>query len=153
MYKILGADNREYGPITAEQIRQWTQQGRVNANTLVQVAGASEWRRLSAIPELADTANLPPVIGMSSSDLEMREHASKKIAAGICAILIGSLGIHKFILGYTTAGAIMLLVTVLTCGIGGIAMWVIGLVEGIVYLCKSDREFIDTYIRHKREWF
>jgi|TARA_B100001971_G_scaffold3705_1_gene3041 TM2 domain-containing membrane protein YozV len=45
--------------------------------------------------------------------------ADKKLPAGICGILIGALGIHKFILGYQTEGIIMLLVTILTCGLGG----------------------------------
>jgi TM2 domain-containing membrane protein YozV len=67
--------------------------------------------------------------------------------------LVGGLGIHKFVLGYTTEGLIMLLVTVLTCGIGGIIFTPIGLVEGILYLVKSDEEFVKTYIQNKRGWF
>jgi len=81
------------------------------------------------------------------------EAASKKLAAGLCAILIGSFGIHKFILGYTTPGVIMLLVTLLTCGIGGVVMHVIGIIEGVLYLTKSDEEFYRTYIAGKKEWF
>ena len=77
----------------------------------------------------------------------------KKLAAGLCAILVGTLGIHKFILGYTTAGLIMLLVTVLTCGIAGMVMHVIAIVEGILYLTKSDAEFYQTYMLGKKEWF
>jgi TM2 domain-containing membrane protein YozV len=79
--------------------------------------------------------------------------AGKKIAAGICAILIGTLGIHKFILGLTTPGLIMLLVTVLTCGAGALPMWIIGLIEGVIYLTKSDEEFYETYAVQKRGWF
>jgi TM2 domain-containing membrane protein YozV len=79
--------------------------------------------------------------------------ASKKVAAGICGILIGSLGIHKFVLGYTTEGAIMLAVSVLTCFIASPIMGIIGLIEGITYLTKSDREFIDTYVTAKKGWF
>jgi TM2 domain-containing membrane protein YozV len=79
--------------------------------------------------------------------------ADKKIAAGILAILLGSFGIHKFILGYTTEGIIMLLVTVLTCGVVGVVMSVIGIVEGIIYLTKSDEEFVQTYIQAKKGWF
>lgn len=78
--------------------------------------------------------------------------ADKKIAAGICAILLGALGVHKFILGYTTEGLIMLLVSVLTCGLGAWVMGIIGLVEGIIYLTKSDSEFVNTYITHKKGW-
>ena len=47
----------------------------------------------------------------------------------------------------------MLLVTVLTCGIGGIVMSVIGIIEGIMYLTKSDQEFYDTYVANKKAWF
>lgn len=79
--------------------------------------------------------------------------ASKKIAAGICGILLGGLGVHKFILGYTTEGVIMLLVTLLTCGFGGVVTGVIGLVEGIIYLTKSDEDFVRTYIQSKKGWF
>ncbi|HVX86422.1 MAG TPA: TM2 domain-containing protein [Phycisphaerae bacterium] len=81
------------------------------------------------------------------------EAASKKLAAGLCAILIGTLGIHKFILGYTTAGLTMLLVSVLTCGLGAIVIHVIALIEGIMYLTKSDQEFYETYMVRRKEWF
>ena len=77
----------------------------------------------------------------------------KKIVAGLCAILVGSLGVHKFILGYTTEGLIMLLVTVLTCGIAGFVMGIVGIVEGIMYLTKSDEDFVRTYIQSKKGWF
>jgi TM2 domain-containing membrane protein YozV len=79
--------------------------------------------------------------------------AEKKIVAGILAILLGQLGIHKFYLGYNTAGIIMLLVTLLTCGVGGIIMWVIALIEGITYLTKTDEQFVATYVTSKKEWF
>ena len=81
--------------------------------------------------------------------------ADKKIAAGIIAILIGSLGIHKFILGYTKEGVIMLLVTILGSFIlvGPMIMWIIGLIEGVMYLTKSDEEFVATYIEGKKGWF
>ncbi len=78
--------------------------------------------------------------------------ASKKVAAGICGILLGALGVHKFILGYTTEGVIMLLVTVLTCGLGGAVMSIVGLIEGIMYLSKSDEEFVNTYVLNKKGW-
>lgn len=77
----------------------------------------------------------------------------KKIAAGICGILIGALGIHKFVLGYTTEALIMLLVSLLTCGFASPIMAIIGLIEGIMYLTKSDQEFYDTYIADKKGWF
>jgi TM2 domain-containing membrane protein YozV len=78
---------------------------------------------------------------------------SKKLAAGICGILLGALGVHKFVLGYTSAGLIMLLCTLLTCGIAGVVFGVIGLVEGIIYLTKSDDDFYRTYIAQQKQWF
>lgn len=73
---------------------------------------------------------------------------NKKILAGILAILIGSLGIHKFVLGYTKEGVIQILLSFL-CGLGGL----IGLVEGIIYLTKSDEDFYNTYQVGKKPWF
>ena len=79
--------------------------------------------------------------------------ADKKIAAGVCGILLGALGIHKFILGYTKEGIIMLLVTILTLGFAGFIMGIIGLIEGILYLTKSDADFVATYVNAKKGWF
>jgi TM2 domain-containing membrane protein YozV len=79
--------------------------------------------------------------------------ASKKVAAGICGILLGSFGVHKFILGQTTPGIIMLLVTLLTCTLGSIVMGPIGLIEGIIYLTKTDADFYQTYAVEKKGWF
>ncbi len=60
MYKIIGADGREYGPVSAEQLRQWVVEGRVTAQTLTQAAGASEWKPLALFPELGQA--MPPTI-------------------------------------------------------------------------------------------
>jgi TM2 domain-containing membrane protein YozV len=79
--------------------------------------------------------------------------SEKKIAAGVCGILLGALGIHKFILGYTKEGVIMLLVTILTLGFGGFIMGIIGLIEGIIYLTKTDADFVATYVNGKKGWF
>jgi TM2 domain-containing membrane protein YozV len=75
--------------------------------------------------------------------------SGKKVAAGVCGILLGSLGVHKFILGYTLEGVLQILISFVTCGIGGL----IGLIEGIIYLIKTDEEFYETYIVNKRGWF
>ena len=75
--------------------------------------------------------------------------ADKKLVAGICGILVGGFGIHKFILGYTTEGIIQIVITLVTCGVGSI----IGLIEGIIYLTKSDEDFVRTYIQNKKGWF
>jgi len=73
--------------------------------------------------------------------------AEKKMVAGILAILLGSFGVHKFYLGYTKAGIIQIFLSFL-CGIGGI----LAIVEGVIYLTKSDQQFVDTYVNGKKEW-
>ena len=73
--------------------------------------------------------------------------------SGVLAILLGPLGIHKFVLGYQNEGLIMLLVSILTCGIGAGIMGLIGLIEGIIYLSKSDEEFYFIYQKNKKNWF
>ena len=168
MYKIIGADGQAYGPVNAEQIKQWIVEGRARSETLVQAEGATEWKPLTAFAELATAAQPPPIsppppaMGRGyASSVEAR--ASNKVAAGICGILLGGFGVHKFILGYTGSGLIMLLITLLsipagflTCGITFLAPWVmclIGLIEGIIYLTKSDAEFVRTYVDGRKEWF
>lgn len=76
--------------------------------------------------------------------------ADKKIIAGVLGILLGAFGIHKFVLGYTKEGIIMLLVSFVTFGM---IMGPIGLIEGIIYLTKSDEEFVATYVSGKKGWF
>lgn len=83
--------------------------------------------------------------------------SSKRVIAGILAIILGPLGIHKFILGYTQEGIIILVCTfilgVITCGITAWAMGIITLIEGIIYLTKSDEEFVYMYQTNKKGWF
>jgi hypothetical protein len=53
MYKIIGADQKEYGPVSADQIRQWISEGRVNGQTKVQAEGTTLWLMVADMPELA----------------------------------------------------------------------------------------------------
>jgi TM2 domain-containing membrane protein YozV len=100
---------------------------------------------------------------------------SKRMVAGLCAIFAGSFGVHKFILGYTLEGTLLLSMTLVgiligTAGAFGgaiccfpfvlmvfylapIASGVIALIEGIIYLTKTDEEFIETYQVGRRTWF
>ena len=152
MYKMIGIDGRQYGPVNAEQLRRWLAENRVNSQTLVQTEDAPDWRPLSALPEFTAELNAapPPIIPASSA---VASRASHKIAAGVFGILLGSFGIHKFILGYTGAGLIMLLVTVLSCFILSPLMHLIGLIEGIIYLCQPDEQFVRLYVDGRKEWF
>lgn len=90
--------------------------------------------------------------------------SEKKLVAGLLAILLGALGIHKFYLGYNKEGIILLLgtlivlpaLTIVTCGIGSFLypiVVIVPLIEGIIYLTKSDEEFDQTYVHNQKEWF
>ena len=74
---------------------------------------------------------------------------NKKLVAGLCGILLGGFGVHRFILGDTTGGLIRIGITFITCGAGSL----IGLIEGIIYLTKTDEDFYQTYIVQKKAWF
>ena len=80
-----------------------------------------------------------------------------KVAAGLLGIFLGWIGIHKFYLGYNKEGLIMLLVSlvggILTCGLSMCVISIIGLVEGIIYLTKSDDEFVQLYVQGHKGWF
>ncbi|MEP2239922.1 MAG: NINE protein [Maribacter sp.] len=86
---------------------------------------------------------------------------NKKVLVGILAIILGSLGVHKFLLGYQKEGFILLGATAIgyitVCFvIGGFiltATAIVGLIEGIIYLTKSDEEFYNTYQVGKKPWF
>ena len=64
MYKIIGGDQKEYGPVSAEDLRRWVAEGRLNAQSQVQADGSSEWKPLASFPEFADlVASVPPLAG------------------------------------------------------------------------------------------
>ncbi len=75
---------------------------------------------------------------------------SKRLVCGILAILLGWLGVHRFMMGDTTGGIIRIVISVCTCTVAG---QIIGIVEGIIYLTKTDQDFYQTYIVGKKGWF
>lgn len=115
-----------------------------------------------------DPFGTPSTAPAPANSLTLADAASKKVAAGILGILLGALGVHKFVLGYTRAGVIMVVITVAGwCGFAGLAwifvgipcigapalMSIFGIIEGIIYLTKTDQQFLETYMVGKREWF
>lgn len=89
------------------------------------------------------------------------EFARKKITAGLFGIFLGAWGVHKFIIGQKTAGIIMLCFTL--AGIAGaclivplifpITMHFIGIIEGVIYLSRTEQNFYRLYAVEKRSWF
>jgi TM2 domain-containing membrane protein YozV len=105
---------------------------------------------------------LPQSLAGGVDPLEYQNFVGKKIAAGICGIFLGSFGVHKFILGLNSAGTVMLTIWLLSfvtgvCVIlplfGAFAIQIIGVIEGIIYLTKSDEDFYQTYAVQKKGWF
>jgi len=115
MYKIIGGDGNEYGPVDLEQIKQWIQDGRASARTKVQPEGATEWTPISEIPELAQLlgaavgAEAPPsfsptpVPGIVSGDaLQMVQGpAIGLIVTAVLGFLGGALGLIMNLAGVT----------------------------------------------------
>jgi TM2 domain-containing membrane protein YozV len=115
-------------------------------NLLPAVGGGIAVAPARAPTRAVDVEHLP-VAGMPA------DISNRKLAAGLTAIQFGAFGIHKFILGQTTAALIMLLVTLLTFGFGAAVMVVIGMMEGIKYLRMSDEEFYEAYLVNRKAWF
>src|SRR5580700_4643294 len=122
-YIAIGTEQR--GPFPKEQLLA---QG-MRPDTLAWTDGMGQWQRADSIPDLAALFASPPFAPQTAYAIPMGYAApagqwtesninGAKIAAGICGILLGALGIHKFILGMTGAGLTMLLISVLSCGFG-----------------------------------
>ncbi len=87
---------------------------------------------------------------------------SKKMMAAITAIFLGHFGVHKFVLGYKKEGIILLSVTLglFFFGFCIFLTWIFlpivfafSMIEGIIYLTKSDEDFVNTYQLNKKPWF
>jgi len=81
MYKIIGVDQKAYGPITAEQLRFWIKEGRVNANTLAQADGTTDWKPLGSFAEFAEPFGLDPAGSTSIPPLGAAQFAGGRAAA------------------------------------------------------------------------
>ncbi len=66
-YTVIGSDQKQYGPVTAEQLRQWIHDGRLNQQSQVKAEGDAQWRPLSAFPEFADLLGGGTTIPTSSA--------------------------------------------------------------------------------------
>ena len=98
-----------------------------------------------------------PNIDEELSIEEIDELRSRRTSIGILGIIFGFLGVHKFMLGYKREGFILLAVSIIggiiTCGAAIIVTDIVGIIEGIMILNKTPREFKKTYIDRKTTWF
>ena len=85
--------------------------------------------------------------------LRQKDH----VAAGLLAVFLGMFGVHKFYLGCNKAGFIMLAVSIIggifTLGLATAVIEVIAVIEGIIYLSKSQTMFDRQYVLYQRDWF
>lgn len=95
MYKIIGADQQEYGPVSAEQLRQWITEGRVNGQTKALAEGATEWRTLADLPEFADIFKAkvqpPPALAAAQPGVAVagtREAALQAVKGPAIALIV-----------------------------------------------------------------
>jgi hypothetical protein len=98
MYKIVGADQREYGPVTAGELRQWIADGRADAQTLTQAEGSTEWKPLGTFPEFADAFAAPlaaisyppaPPSFQPVTQFQQRERTNGMAVAGLVLAILG----------------------------------------------------------------
>jgi hypothetical protein len=85
MYKIIGADGRQYGPISVEQVRQWIIEGRVDSRTPVFTNGAKDWTFLGLLPEFVNyfVATTSPPAAMPSQARKTNSFATAGLVCGI----------------------------------------------------------------------
>jgi hypothetical protein len=120
MYKVIGADQKEYGPVSGEQIRQWIRDGRVNGLTQARSEAGGDWQPLSSFPEFADAfspgsinpigAPSPGMPPLSSGGGSREAALSALKGPAIALIIVASLGAAYYLLNgvYTLiAGAPM----------------------------------------------
>ncbi len=139
---------QRFGPLPDTELRRLAAAGQVYATDLVWSEGMADWQLAGLVPGVFPVGpGVPPPLAAARPD------TGQRLAAGVCAILLGGLGIHKFLLGLTWPGLVMLMVSLLTCGLGAFVMHAIGVVEGILYLTKSDEAFYQTYVVGRRGWF
>jgi hypothetical protein len=102
MYKIIGANQVEYGPVTADQMRAWIAEGRVNAQTAVQAQGETTWKPLSMCPEFASAfpaAPAPATISALAADDGRARALSLVSGPAIALIVVTAVGIALAVLG------------------------------------------------------
>jgi TM2 domain-containing membrane protein YozV len=180
--KTIGFENdkfvlQDHGPISASDVMDYDQQGHLVWATDGGRAWVGSKTQAPAAPLAVATVAVGPPAAFQPAVLAQAQtyaplvrwdgqplppdFVQKKVAAGICGILLGAFGIHKFILGYAGEGVTMLVITLVSFALsliligvfGVMAMAIIGFIEGIIYLTKSDQEFVTTYGVHKRGWF
>jgi TM2 domain-containing membrane protein YozV len=121
------------GPVDEATMRGLIANRTISIDTLVWTNGMANWTPLQQTQLAAGLPVPPPMPGnppASPYHAVPTHHpdAKDRVAYVLLAVLIG-FGVHNFYAGYTNRALIQLLVSILTCGIGWIFMWIWGIVE------------------------
>ena len=148
----MDGDTRQWGQMKPDQLaeeaaqRQASYWGLSGQEYVNQAAGEFKASQYGTVSDQARRA-------YAAEALRQKDHVS----AGLLAVFLGVFGIHKFYLGYNKAGFVMLAVSiiggVLTFGLAAAVIWVLAIIEGIIYLTRTQTEFDRTYVLNAREWF
>ena len=114
MYKIIGSDQKEYGPVTTEQLHQWIAQGRVTAQTRVQAEGGAEWRACGDYAEFAEalTTSKSPLAGVlpplppATATAPTSRMAIWSLVLGVVGFFCGLPALAGLILGFVSMNKI-----------------------------------------------
>lgn len=130
--------NTQIGPMTLDQVVVYD----VNENTMVS-KDRGPFKPLYTYPELMGALQRKRAAYHNQGHQNVSDEiSSKKLLCGIMAILFGTLGIQYFILGKVAGGFITILLSIITCGAWGI----LTIIQGILMLAMSDREFYHKYM-------
>lgn len=97
MFNIIGADGKQYGPVSLDQLRSWLSQGRINAQTRIQAVGTEEWRPAREVPALAilfqnsgeaQSKTAPPVLMAAGKDQRRKRMAVASFVLGLCSFVL-----------------------------------------------------------------
>jgi len=142
-YLLRGGE--PHGPYSEQQIREWIRTGQLAPSEMLNKVGEPNWKRVDECPEFAaDLASKAPTTPYVPASFTPTTYTSPnppkdRIVAGILAILLGGLGIHHFYLGNIGRGILYIFL-----GCIGISP-ILGLIDGILYLVKSEEEFQRNY--------
>ena len=169
MWHYTRRGEQQPAPISQSALVNLIASGDVGAEDHAWCETMSTWDVVSRIPQLAPFAvpSLPGAMvgggspsfapaaqrptSVSGESAEYRAFVSKKTGAGILALFLGNLGVHKFMLGLTTGGLTTLVLFLLLIPIPFLT--VVSFVEGVIYLSKSDEQFYQDYAVRKKQWF
>lgn len=167
MYRIVGADGRQYGPVPEAVLRRWIAEGRADANTPAQLDGTTEWKPLSAYPAFADLAAPPVGPGMlpplqpAAATAPRLQTSSMAIAGFVCA-LVGLICCGPFL---SVPGLIFSIIGLVEIrkqphrlsgeglAIAGIVLSIVGLVLGIFMLVTFFTGFPFGRVHRLNRWY